>query len=153
MLEETLSFALIRLIKAHRNLLAGELAKLDLHVGQEMLLNQLWQEDGVSQAVLIERLGVEPPTVTRTLQRLERAGLVHRQAEPGPRRVLRVYLTERGRALRGPVEAVWRKAEERLLAALSEEERAQLRTVVGKMSASLAPYRPRQSKAAEISCG
>lgn len=152
MLEETLSFELIRLVKAYRNLLAAELAKLDLHVGQEMLLNQLWREDGVSQTVLIERLGVEPPTVTRTLQRLERSGFVHRRAEPGPRRVLRVYLTERGRALRGPVEAAWRRVEERVLGTLSEEERAQLRTVIGKMSASLASYRPHHPRTAELPC-
>lgn len=130
MLDETLTFALIKITKVHRYRIAAELAELGLHVGQEMLLNQLWREDGLSQSELIARLGVEPPTVTKTLQRLEKAGFVHRTSDPSRPRLSRVYLTEAGRRLQAPVEAIWRRADEDLLAQLSPEDRPRLLELV-----------------------
>lgn len=65
MLDETLTYALIKVVKSHRNQIASALLPLGLHVGQELLLSQLWRQDGLTQGELIARLGVEPPTVTR----------------------------------------------------------------------------------------
>ncbi|MEW9549645.1 MarR family winged helix-turn-helix transcriptional regulator [Nonomuraea sp. NPDC050783] len=130
MLEETLSYALIKLMKAQRNQLAAALVPLGLHAGQEMLLNQLWREDGLTQGELIARLGVEPPTVTKTLQRLERAGFVRRSPDPDRPRIARVHLTEAGRALRGPVEEIWREMDEELQRGLGDAERAALSRLV-----------------------
>ncbi|MEV0621643.1 MarR family transcriptional regulator [Nonomuraea sp. NPDC050404] len=123
MLDETLTYALIKVMKAHRNELAAALIPLGLHAGQELLLNQLWREDGLTQGELIARLGVEPPTVTKTLQRLERAGFVFRSPDPERPRVGRVYLTDAGRALREPVEEIWLRTDEELLKDLTSEER------------------------------
>ncbi|MEV0827305.1 MarR family winged helix-turn-helix transcriptional regulator [Nonomuraea rubra] len=123
MLDETLTYALIKLMKAHRNQLAAALVPLGLHVGQELLLNQLWREDGLTQGELIARLGVEPPTVTKTLQRLERAGIVYRAPDPDRPRIGRVYLTETGKALREPVEGIWAQLDEDLQRGFTAEER------------------------------
>ncbi|AQZ68288.1 Transcriptional regulator, MarR family [[Actinomadura] parvosata subsp. kistnae] len=123
MLDETLTYALIKLMKAHRNQLAAALIPLGLHVGQELLLNQLWREDGLTQGELIARLGVEPPTVTKTLQRLERVGFVYRAPDPDRPRIGRVYLTDAGKALREPVEAIWRELDADLQRGFTQEER------------------------------
>ncbi|GAA2859391.1 MarR family winged helix-turn-helix transcriptional regulator [Nonomuraea rubra] len=123
MLDETLTYALIKLMKAHRNQLAAALIPLGLHVGQELLLNQLWREDGLTQGELIARLGVEPPTVTKTLQRLERSGIVYRAPDPDRPRIGRVYLTETGKALREPVEGIWAQLDEDLQRGFTAEER------------------------------
>ncbi|MEV1004260.1 MarR family transcriptional regulator [Nonomuraea sp. NPDC050202] len=123
MLDETLTYALIKLMKAHRNQLAAALVPLGLHVGQELLLNQLWREDGLTQGELIARLGVEPPTVTKTLQRLERAGIVYRAPDPDRPRIGRVYLTDTGKALREPVEGIWKQLDEDLQRGFTAEER------------------------------
>ncbi|MGW4796474.1 MarR family winged helix-turn-helix transcriptional regulator [Nonomuraea sp. NPDC004297] len=133
MLDETLTYALIKLMKAHRNQLAAALVPLGLHVGQEMLLNQLWHEDGLTQSELIARLGVEPPTVTKTLQRLERTGVVYRAPDPDRPRVGRVYLTEAGRSLRTPVEEIWNRMDEELLRGFSAGERELLARLVRVM--------------------
>jgi DNA-binding MarR family transcriptional regulator len=130
MLDETLSYALIKLMKAQRNQLAAALAPLGLHVGQEMLLNQLWREDGLTQSELIARLGVEPPTVTKTLQRLERAGFVYRAPDPDRPRVGRVHLTDAGKALREPVEEIWNRLDEDLQRGLGDAERDLLARLV-----------------------
>ncbi|RJL30972.1 MarR family winged helix-turn-helix transcriptional regulator [Bailinhaonella thermotolerans] len=138
MFETSVSYQLIRLLKAHRQRLAEDLAGLGLHVGQEMLLARLWERDGLSQSELVARLGVEPPTVTKTLQRLERAGFVRREPDPGNRRVSRVYLTERGRELRGPVERAWNRMDDAMLAGLDGPEREALRAMLPRMAAGIA---------------
>ncbi|MFI7616241.1 MarR family winged helix-turn-helix transcriptional regulator [Nonomuraea terrae] len=138
MLDETLTYALIKVVKTHRNRFAAALVPLGLHAGQEMLLNQLWKEDGLTQGELIARLGVEPPTVTKTIQRLERAGLLHRTPDPVRPRVSRVRLTDAGKALRAPVEDIWNRLEEELLHGFTAEERALLARLVHAM-----PFSPR----------
>ena len=60
----------------------GSLAEVELHVGQEMVLIELWREDGLRGGELAERLGVVSPTVTKMLRRLERCGLVSRRRDP-----------------------------------------------------------------------
>lgn len=123
MLEETLTYALIMLMKTKRNQMAAALVPLGLHGGQELLLNQLWRQDGLTQSELIGRLGVEPPTVTKTVQRLERAGFLHRTPDPDRPRVSRVWLTDAGKAVREPVEQIWARMDEELLGTFDAEER------------------------------
>jgi DNA-binding MarR family transcriptional regulator len=136
MLDETLTYALIKVVKSHRNQIASALLPLGLHVGQELLLNQLWRNDGLTQSELIARLGVEPPTVTKTLQRLERAGFLRREPDPDRPRVSRVYLTDAGRALREPVEEVWLRTDQQLLSGFDPTERDLLARLLRAAAAS-----------------
>src|SRR5215210_9307400 len=114
-IKENTSFALAKVCKAHRAYIGGLLAEHGLHVGQEMALLEPWQEDGLRGGELAARLGVEPPTVTKMLRRLEGCGLVERRQDPKDARSFRVYLTEKGRALDGPVARCWAQAEETAL--------------------------------------
>jgi DNA-binding MarR family transcriptional regulator len=135
--DDTVSWQVTKLAKAHRALFADALAELGLHVGQDLLLEQLWRQDGLSQSALVARLGVEPPTVTKTLQRLERVGLLRRERDPHNARLWRVYLTERGRDLQQPVRELRQQVERRLLAGLSGEERERLLALLARITANL----------------
>ncbi len=53
---------------------------------------------GERSARLAERLAVAKPTLTATADSLVAAGLACREAEPGDRRVVRLHLTQAGRA-------------------------------------------------------
>ena len=122
MIEDTLAFKVLKATKSTRPVVWPALADVGLHPGQELLLSQLWRQDGISQTELVERLGVEPPTVSKALNRLERAGFVRRESA-GRGRTQAVFLTDAGRTLQEPVEAAWRRADEQLVKGLSEEER------------------------------
>ena len=115
-------------------LFVGErLAPLGLHVGQERLLAVLWEEEGLGQSELVERLSVQPPTVTTALQRLERGGFVRRELDPANRRVSRVYLTDKGRECEAPVRAIFADAERTFLAGLDATQRAQLAALLERL--------------------
>lgn len=135
--DDTVSWQVTKLAKAHRALVGDALAELGLHLGQDLLLEQLWRQDGLSQSSLMARLGVEPPTVTKMLQRLERAGLLRRERDPDNPRLWRVYLTERGRDLQQPVRDLRRQVERRLLTGLSDEDRERLVALLARVTANL----------------
>ena len=90
--------------------------------GQFPVLLMLWEQEGVTQSWLAERLAVEQPTMANTLKRMERDGLITRVPDPEDRRQARVHLTPRGRALEGVLTAGARQANAAALAGLSAEE-------------------------------
>lgn len=117
-----------------------------VHFGQHYLLMELWREDGRTVGGLTERLGVEGPTVVRTVQRMETAGLVRREADPGDRRRVLVYLTPRGRDLEAVVPQLLRDVAQRAVKGFTEDEvdalLRMLATIRANLSHPTAPQRP-----------
>ena len=136
-IRENTSFVLAKVCKAHRAYVGGLLAEHGLHVGQEMVLIELWQEDGLRGGDLAVRLGVEPPTVTKMLRRLEGCGLVERRQDPKDARSFRVYLTERGRALEDAVARCWAQTEATALAGLRSGERETFQKLLIRVRSNL----------------
>jgi len=136
-IQDYIGFQLLQIHKAHRQLAEESLNKLGVHTGQEMILFQLWIEEGIPQSQLAACMEVEPPTATKMLQRMERAGLIERKPDPEDARVSRVYLTERGRALEQPVLDVWRQLEARTVSGLSLTEQTLLRRLLLQVSTNL----------------
>jgi len=101
------------------------LDELGLHRGQVFVLYALWDTDGITQSELTERLGRSPSTITKNVQRLERAGLVKRCGDDSDERVSRVFLTDAGRDIRPAVEEVWVRLDQQVLAGFSAQELAQ----------------------------
>lgn len=122
--------------------MAGVLLRpLGLHPGQELLLLQLADGERRSQQQLVTDLGLDHSTVTKTLQRLERSGIVERCPAEADRRVMLVRLTEEGRARATAIAGMWRELEEATVASLSDEDRAHLRRLLGAVEAALEAQR------------
>jgi DNA-binding MarR family transcriptional regulator len=73
--------------------------------------------------------------MTNRLDRLEKRGLIARQADPQDRRSLRIVLTEAGFALIESLVVSHVATEERLLACLDGAEREQLKALLAKVAA------------------
>jgi len=129
-IEETIGLLIGRISRAHRNRALAALSSLGLHPVQELILLQLWEEEGITQSQIAERLGIEAPTVTKILQRLERNGFVKRCQDEDDARISRVYLTPTSRGLEEPVVDIWHSLEERTLDGLTDTERMLLRRLL-----------------------
>jgi DNA-binding MarR family transcriptional regulator len=138
-IKEQTGFTLAKVCKAHRANVGALLAEHGLHAGQEMVLVELWEDDGLRGGELAARLGVEPPTVTKMLRRLEKCGLVGRSPDPSDARSFRVHLTDEGRALEGPVLRCWEQVEEMALAGLNKAERRSFRNMLIRVRSNLDP--------------
>jgi DNA-binding MarR family transcriptional regulator len=134
---ESFGFHLVKVCKQYFNYLNTVLSEFGLYEGQHTLLLQLWDEDGLPQAELTKRLGVEPASVSKGVERMESAGFVQRKPDPDDARANRIYLTEHGRTLEEPVKRTLREAEERLVSNMSVEERLLLRRLLLQMRDNL----------------
>ncbi len=99
--------------------------KLDVHAvtrGQWRYLRELWEEDGLSQRELSERVGRQSPTTVAALKLLERSGYATIERNKTDRRKTHVYLTDRGRDLEEQVAPILREFENLATEGLSDEE-------------------------------
>jgi DNA-binding MarR family transcriptional regulator len=110
---------------------------LGLYRGQPRMLRVLWDQEGLTHTELSRQLQVQPATITKMLQRMEKAGFVVRRHDPDDQRVSRVYLTHAGRAVRDDVQQVWRRLEQEAFAGFTEEESALLRQFFLRIRANL----------------
>jgi len=117
-----MSYAIFRLSRAHRAYAAALLRAMDLHPGQELLLMQLLDRDGQTQSELLESVGVDHSTLSKALRRMQDAGLLVREPAAHDRRVMVVHLTDKGRAMREPIAALWQSLEEASVGNLAEQQ-------------------------------
>lgn len=111
--------------------------KLGIHPGQLPVLKILSQEEGASQRELAERIHVKPPTITVTVQRLEKAGMVRRESDWLDQRKSRIFLTDKGRKVVDEILEICRESEEALIGGFSDEELDQLRGYFMRMMENL----------------
>jgi MarR family transcriptional regulator, organic hydroperoxide resistance regulator len=127
---ESINFLLGMVCRVQRSAMSDALAEIGLYAGQEMFLWHLWRQDGLTQSQMVERMCVQPPTVSKMLDRLEKVGLVERRPDAEDSRTTRVYLTERGQQSQRAVREIWVNLEQRLTEGLSVEERIVLRRLL-----------------------
>lgn len=120
--EGPVSYAIFQLARAHRARAAAMLREMDLHPGQELLLMQLLDRDGQTQSELLESVGLDHSTVSKSLRRMQDAGLLIREPATHDRRVMVVHLTDKGHAMREPLAAMWRALEETSALNLSAQQ-------------------------------
>ena len=87
---------------ALRRALEAELSQVDLTLRQWEVLACLACEEGLSQAEMADRLGIEPPTLAGVVRRMERDGWLERRSCCNDRRKNRIHST---RACREHLEA------------------------------------------------
>ncbi len=127
---ESTAYLLAHVCKTHRNKAAELLADINLYVGQEMFLLQLWERDGLSLSEMAKLVHVQPATASRMLDRMEAGGLVDRRQDAKDGRVSRIYLTQEGRDLHDPVLDMWAELESITMANLTTDERVLLRRLL-----------------------
>jgi DNA-binding MarR family transcriptional regulator len=135
--QDQLGYLLVQVCKAHRNRAQAALSEIGLHAGQEMILMQLYSAEGLTQSQLVESLCVEPPTITKMLQRMEASGMVERRQDAEDARVSRVYLTPNGRALENQVCAVWSQLDDDTVTGLTNMEQTLLRRLLQQVHTNL----------------
>lgn len=99
-IEESLGYLVSYAARAFTRELSRRLAADGARIGQWAVLMFLWAEDGQTQRELSRRVAIEDATMVRTLDRMERDGVVRRERNPHDRRRIGVFLTEKGWALR-----------------------------------------------------
>jgi len=125
--------------------------ELGLTLAQARVLVHLSRNEGISQVALAAILEIQPITLLRQIDRLERAQLVERRAHPTDRRAQQLYLTPRSQPL---VERIFERSaqdQERVMAGLSSAERVQLQEWLARIKMNLARMAAAAPSVAEAS--
>ena len=87
-----------------------------------LYLALLYEQDGRTQDEMAEAYTVDRAATTRSLQGLEKKGLVRREVDTFDRRIRRVYLTEKAMQYRAAIRRMADDLADALFEGMSEEE-------------------------------
>ncbi|PXY29851.1 hypothetical protein BAY59_11385 [Prauserella coralliicola] len=128
-----IAFGLFALSRAFHGYGAEMLLDLGLHPGQELILMQLYDRDGQTQTELQQALGLDHSTISRAIKRMQHSNLVARAASDRDRRAKEVWLTDKGAALRTPLERLWMSLERGIEEAIPPSRRAEFIRTITKL--------------------
>lgn len=105
--------------------------------GQPRILNSLRKYGTMTQRELADRCFVDVTTISRTVDRLVKAGLLRKEIDPSCRRSCLISLTEEGREKAEQVKEIFEKGDEIWWEAFEEEELETFYRQLQKMEESL----------------
>ena len=117
----------------------AEIAPRGVTIGMWYFLRILWEEDGLTQRELSQRIEMMEPTTATALRNMEERNLVRRVRNATDKRKVNIYLTDEGRALRAVLLPHARQVNDTALAGVSDEDAACFRRVLDRMRANLGP--------------
>ena len=126
MKEGDLQKFLIRVHHLHRKSSSNEFSKLGITQGQPRILNFLVEHDGCNQKDLSDTFDLEPATITKSLELMEKSELVKREIDQIDRRNMRVFLTPKGKFAQEKVEETLITLEQESFEGFSDEEKEKL---------------------------
>lgn len=100
--------------------------RADLSASAAFTLNRVCREGPIRLTTLAAKEGVSQPSMTQLVQRLERAGLVTRLADPDDGRACLIAITAQGQALLDERKRMRRERLAMLIATLTDEEQSAL---------------------------
>lgn len=132
-IQHTVSFSLSQSLLLFRNCLEKLLAETNLHSGQIFIINELWNNDGQSQAELGRALKLSAPTVNKMIKSLVSSSFVISRKCKKDSRLMRVFLTRKGKEIQPRVLAQWTKLEESTLRDFSDTEKMLFSLLIEKL--------------------
>ena len=140
-LENQVCFALAVAARTVISVYRPLLEPMNLTHPQYLVMLALWQDAPLSVTELSRRLELDPGTLSPLLKRLEAAGYLTRERDPGDERSLAVRLTPSGVALRAQAEQIPPAIVERL-----DMELPELRDLHGALTEVIAAARRAQQR-------
>lgn len=120
-----------------RTALATKLLEQNLYAGQDQLMLALAQLDGQTPSALAAEIGVRPPTVTKTIARLQAQGFVDKVESTTDARQAHIHLTQAGLNAIVGIEKAIKKTEKRALEGLDKKDRKVLHKYLRRIEANL----------------
>lgn len=126
-----------RILEKKANLL---LKPHDITHGYTYFLMALFKKDGQTQVELQRAIGgIENPTIVRTLDRMQRDGLVERKQSSTDRRAFLIYLTDKGKAAEKNVLDSAKTLNQTMLRSFSKDEQNQFQSYLLRLIENLEP--------------
>ncbi len=137
-MESPLGSDLARLVRVWRALIDHRLKPLELTQTHWVTLHNIHQlPPEQSQIQLAKAIGIEQPSLVRTLDQLEEKGLISRQTCASDRRAKRIKLTDKAAPIITEMEAVISKTRSEILTGVSPAELEMLISLIGRLEQNI----------------
>jgi MarR family transcriptional regulator, organic hydroperoxide resistance regulator len=134
---ESIGYLVRYAYRAFVKALAVELDPHDITTSQWSVLRVLWQEEGMSQVELAQRMMVEKASLTPVLEIMTSNRLIVRSRNSDDRRKVNIFLTARGRQLKGMVLPSGGKINKKATRGMSAAEVERLRDLLSRLITNL----------------
>lgn len=136
-MKQGLAYQIRYAYRAFVRALADELAPHGITTSQWAVLRALWQEDGLTQVELANRLMVEKASLTAVLQSLATAGLISRARNARDKRKVNISLTAAGRRLKQRLLPLGGRINQRATRGIAASEVGRLENLLSKVQGNL----------------
>jgi MarR family transcriptional regulator, organic hydroperoxide resistance regulator len=134
---ESIGYLVRYAYRAFVKALAVELDPHSITTSQWSVLRVLWQEEGMSQVELAQRMMVEKASLTPVLESMTGNRLIARSRNSTDRRKVNIFLTARGRQLKDVVLPSGGRINKRATRGMSAAEVDRLRDLLSKLITNL----------------
>jgi len=135
--EESVGFLLIEVARLLRRNFNRRAQVLGLSQAQSRALAYLSRQQGVKQVTLADSMDIQPMTLARLIDGLEKLGLVARKPDPCDRRAVRLYLTEGAEPVLAQMRVLAAETRAEALADVSDAALSQLFETLNSMKRRL----------------
>ncbi len=136
-LENSIAFEVMHIYRRLLQRGSQAMERMNIGVGQVPILTLLSENGTMTQRQIAEEIRVTPATICGTMKRMEKAGLVRREANEKDGRVSCISLTEEGRVRMTEAKAAIDQSHSEMLSNFSEEELRTLYNFVSRMGKNL----------------
>jgi DNA-binding MarR family transcriptional regulator len=128
--EDCVVYLLAKAYQRAHSVAKQRMASYGLTPIQQLVLGALSQEEGISAGDLGKKLVLDPATLSGILDRMAEGGWIVKETDPGDKRFLQLYLTERAKGQVPKLKEERDKANEEILRKLSLEEKVLLKRLL-----------------------
>jgi MarR family transcriptional regulator, organic hydroperoxide resistance regulator len=131
---DRLGHALARHRHVHHRYIQPRVKALGVFRGQPPVLLTIAEQPGISQVELARCVHVQPPTLARTIDRIEEANFVTRTSDPDDHRINRISLTDHGRETVKQLRVVHDAEHREIFSVLTVTEQEQLCSLLDRIT-------------------
>jgi DNA-binding MarR family transcriptional regulator len=135
--EETIGFLLWDANRAMCREFSDRIAQHGVTLGLWPFLRALWDDDGLTQRELSEKVRMKGPTTVAALNKLEDKGLVRREGNKNDARKINVFLTPEGRKVYRRVMPDVEAVNKQMLNQLSTAEQKTFRDLIKRVRSNV----------------
>ncbi len=135
--EETIGFLLWDANRSMCREFSDRIAQHGVTLGLWPFLRALWDDDGLTQRELSEKVRMKGPTTVAALNKLEDKGLVRRESNKNDARKINVFLTSEGRKIYRRVMPDVEAVNKQMLNQLSAAEQKTFRDLIKRVRSNV----------------
>jgi DNA-binding MarR family transcriptional regulator len=121
-MEKTSGFLMFRTARGMKKMLDSRLSKFNVTSSQASVLNTLNSFDGLPLSDVGKSVHLDKPAITGLADRMEKDGLVERRRTSSDRRIIQLFLTNKGKSLFNKIEDIIVDVDQQLVKDLSLKE-------------------------------